>query len=197
MDIDSVPDFLPFINEISHYIDLPILYTTLQEEEVINMKNLSQYFHGYLSKGAEIFDLKHTISTTMTLFYSNRKMKNELSCLQLAERISNFGYWTLNLPEGTVYLSEGTRKICGFSEDRYPLKYLHSFPLPKYRDMLDTSLKDLIQGKLPYDVEFKIKNKITGRIIPIHSVALYDPIGNTITGTLYDISKQKNPRREL
>ncbi|GLI56649.1 hypothetical protein PM10SUCC1_21630 [Propionigenium maris DSM 9537] len=164
---------------------------------MINMKNLSQYFHGYLSKGAEIFDLKHTISTTMTLFYSNRKMKNELSCLQLAERISNFGYWTLNLPEGTVYLSEGTRKICGFSEDRYPLKYLHSFPLPKYRDMLDTSLKDLIQGKLPYDVEFKIKNKITGRIIPIHSVALYDPIGNTITGTLYDISKQKNPRREL
>ena len=180
-----------FFSEISHYADAPILYTTLQDRGVITEEPLSRFCYGYLPKTADLLIINHTVTSAIDLFESNKKVRNTLNCLHLAEEISNFGYWTLDLSRNTISPSEGAKKIYGLSEDVYSTTYVQGFPLMQYRNMLDEALKNLIQKDTPYNVEFEIKNKLTKKIIPIHSVALYDPERNIVTGTLYDISRQK------
>lgn len=192
IDMDSISEPNSFFSEPPHYIDLPVLYTTLKEEVKGSRVDFSQHCCGYLPKNTDNFILEHTITTAITLFESNKKMRNTLNCLHLAEELSNFGYWTLDLSKNTASPSEGAEKIYGLTKDIYPIKYVQSFPLPHYREKLDEALRNLIQDGIPYNMEFKIKNKLTKKIIPIHSVALYDPQRNTVTGTLYDISRQKN-----
>jgi len=191
IDIDSISAPYTFLGEISHHRYLPIIYTTLQREEEIGRDDFSRYCSGYLPKNTDDLILRHTIETVLGFFETNKKVMNVFNSLQRAETISNFGYWTFDLSKKTVSPSEGAKKIYGLSEDISSISYVQGFPLPQYRDMLNEALKNLIEKDTPYNVEFKIKNKLTKKIIPIHSVALYDSERNTVTGTLYDISRQK------
>ena len=191
IDIDSIEDSHLFFKGTPEYFDLPVLYTTVKEQEKTSKESFSKDFYGFLPKVVNNSTLEHIITCATNHFESSKKMMNTINCLHLAEELSNFGYWTLDLSKGTVFPSEGTKRIYGLTGDSYPIKFLQSFPLPQYREKLDKALKNLIQDGIPYNTEFKIQNKTTGKIIPIHSVALYDPVRNTITGTLYDISRQK------
>ncbi|MFO7863479.1 MAG: PAS domain-containing protein, partial [Salinivirgaceae bacterium] len=70
-------------------------------------------------------------------------------------------------------------------------------PLLSYRRKLDQSLKKLIAGEDDYEEEFKIKQKGTGLIRDIYSVAVYDSIDQKVIGTIKDVSGIKQTERQL
>ena len=63
--------------------------------------------------------------------------------------------------------------------------------------MMDKALSDLISRGTHYDVEFKIKRKVDGKIIDLRSVAEIDATKNIVFGTVQDISEQKHLEETL
>jgi PAS domain S-box-containing protein len=111
--------------------------------------------------------------------------------LKRAELASKSGNWELHLDSKIMYSSEGAEKIYGVDKSPIDYKIIRNNPLPEYRSLLDTALKNLIKKNLPYDLEFKIKTTDTGEIKDIHSIAEYDKERRILFGVIQDITSRK------
>ena len=109
--------------------------------------------------------------------------------LKRAEEIGRTGSWVFHLSENLVEASEGARLLYGLGDTRWTIDDAQKIPLPEYRPLLDTALRDLVAGKKPYDVSFKIRRPSDGVVLDIHSVAEYDPRRNTVFGVIKDITE--------
>jgi PAS domain S-box-containing protein len=122
-------------------------------------------------------------------------MESELAShqrlIERAQRIINIGYWIFDLRNKTFFASKETCSIYGLGNGEWNIRETQNIPLPQYREMLDSSLKNLIENREPYDVTFKIKRKNDGAIIDIHSIAEYDVPQNKVFGIIQDITDQK------
>lgn len=119
--------------------------------------------------------------------------------LKKAQQIGNMGSWMFDMSTHKVSASEQSYKIYGYdiNVQKLDLSIIQKAPLPEYREILDKALKNLIEGKAKYDVEFKIRNQITGQILDIHSIAEYDPESNTVSGIIQDVTSQKKAEAKL
>jgi len=63
--------------------------------------------------------------------------------------------------------------------------------------VLDKALSDLVEGNLPYDVQFKITRQNDGNIRVVHSVAEYYAERNVFIGTIQDITERKKSEEAL
>lgn len=117
--------------------------------------------------------------------------------LEKAESIASFGSWELDLKHTTFRGSRGAAAIYGLQHDTWSIQLVQSVPLPEYRSALDRALADLIAGRAPYDIEFKIRRPSDGDIRDIHSVALYDGAARLVTGVIHDITEYNVARRML
>jgi PAS domain S-box-containing protein len=128
-------------------------------------------------------------------------MESELAShqrlIERAQRIVNIGYWIFDLAKKTVFASKESRNIYGLGDNEWNIKETQKIPLSQYREMLDTSLKNLIEKNAPYDVTFKIKRKNDGAIIDIHSIAEYDKSQNKVFGIIQDVTEQKRIEESL
>ena len=111
--------------------------------------------------------------------------------LKRAELASKSGNWELHLDSQIMFSSEGAKKIYGTSKGPLNYKTIKNNPLPQYRPLLDSALKNLIENNQPYDLEFKIKTTGTGEIKDIHSIAEYDKERKIIFGVIQDITSRK------
>jgi PAS domain S-box-containing protein len=114
-----------------------------------------------------------------------------------AEMFAKFGYWTLDISKGEIYASPGARKIYGTSKIYFTLEEIKVFRLEAYHQILDSSLQDLVEKGLPYNLEFEIKKEDTGEIIFVRSSAEFDQKNNIVFGVLVDINDQKKAELEL
>jgi PAS domain S-box-containing protein len=128
--------------------------------------------------------LKEKIDSLKTLRESEERLRR-------AEIASKSGNWELHLDTGIMFGSEGAMKIYGINTEQFKYQLLKEIPLPQYRHLLDTALKDLVERNKPYDVEFKIKTLDTGVIKDIHSVAVYDQEKRILLGVIQDITERK------
>lgn len=118
--------------------------------------------------------------------------------LERGEKIAKTGNWEINLNSFIVFASMGARRIYGFDDSlELSYDYIKSVPLKKYRRRLDEAFKRLVQEDKPYDVEFELQNLQTGKIISVRSIAEYDRLRNIISGTLQDISEEKEIQKKL
>ncbi len=118
-------------------------------------------------------------------------LKSSRQILQRAEIAAGTGSWELHLDTGLMYGSDGARILYGLEGEFIEYEIIKKISLPEYRSMLDQALRDLIYEGKPYDVNFKIKNAATGRIIDIHSICKYDRENRVLFGYLQDISSRK------
>jgi signal transduction histidine kinase len=113
------------------------------------------------------------------------------SRLRRAEIASRIGNWELHLDSGKIFGSEGALVLYGLKNPEIDYETIKSIPLPEYRTVLDSAVKDLISEQKPYNVEFKIKNCETGEILDLHSTAEYNPKTRIVFGIVQDITAQK------
>ncbi len=126
-----------------------------------------------------------------------QKLKESELHLKKAQAVGKTGSWSLVLKNGLFKASEESYKIYGLDPAKdFFIEEIKKKPLPEYRQKLDESLEKLINGDDKYDVEFKIKRP-DGTIRDIHSIAEYDPIDNTVTGFIQDITARKDAERSL
>lgn len=149
----------------------------------------------------ELTELRKRIAELEKSEMERRQAEKDLDItsdrLSRAELISRSGNWEFDLLSRRVYASEGARKIYGLSDRIWTIAEVQQIPLPEYRNMLDTALRDLIEEDRPYDVEFKIRRFDTGEIIDIHSAAEYDRGRNVVFGIIQDITERKQTEEAL
>ncbi len=129
-------------------------------------------------------------------YLTEKMMRESKARLNRAELVSKSGNWELHLETGTMFVSEGAEKIYGVNGKKFDLNALKNFPLRNYRNHLDDTLKKLVENGEPYDTEFKIKTRDTGKIIDIHSVAEYDKENKILFGIIQDVTQQKKIEAE-
>jgi|GEM_PF-179704 len=117
--------------------------------------------------------------------------------LRRAEFVAKIGNWEFDFNTRAVFASEGARVIYGLGARPWTIEEIQKIPLPEYRSKLDAALKNLIENREPYDVEFKIKRSDTGEIVDIHSVAEYDPARNIVFGIIQDITERKRAEEAI
>ena len=114
------------------------------------------------------------------------------------QRISHVGGWAFNLQTGEAWVSPEALRIYGASAGKpITVSYFQSFPLPQFRPLLDTALRELVAGRRAYDVEFQIRRGTNGAIADIHSVAEYHASENTVLGVLEEITERRRAEAAL
>ncbi|MEI7434641.1 MAG: PAS domain S-box protein [Methanomicrobiales archaeon] len=117
--------------------------------------------------------------------------------LKRAEEIGRSGSWEIRLNDHSVTASEGAKILYGLEGAQFTLEAIQKIPIAGYRPLLNTALKDLIAGKSPYNVEFKIQRQSDGAVLDIHSVAEYNPQENAVIGVIHDITERKKVAEAL
>ncbi len=199
MDIDLGKgiDGVDAAQEILKLRELPIVFLTshTEPEYVERVRAVSRY--GYVTKSAHKIVLFAALDTAFDLFTAHRELREKQEIfsrsearLRRAQRIAHMGSWEFDMTNGTVHASEEAARIYGFSGES-TIPEIQKVPLPEYRRVLDAALDDLIHRNAPYNVKFRIRRLDDGRIIPVHSVADYDPRTNTVTGTIQEIPEDR------
>ena len=116
--------------------------------------------------------------------------------LNRAEIASKSGNWELHLDSRTIIGSDGALIIYGVPNNVLEYSVIKNIPLPEYRPLLDTTLKNLIEKNIPYDIEFKIQTVDTKQIKDIHSIAFMNREKRTVFGIIQDITERKKAEDE-
>jgi signal transduction histidine kinase/CheY-like chemotaxis protein len=149
---------------------------------------------------------KEIINRTEQLEAKIRQLEEELLLyknsgneyrLRRAEIASRSGNWELHLDSGKIFGSDGALMLYGMKNHEMDYEIIKTVPLPEYRSILDSSLKELITENKPYNVEFKIRNFETCEILDIHSTAEYDPGTRKVFGVIRDITAQKATEEQI
>ena len=121
---------------------------------------------------------------------NNRRMER-------AEKLASFGSWEIDLQTGMIYGTRGAAEIYGLETNAMTLDTLKKIALPEYRQYLDKEVEDLIAGKKPYNIRYKIKRPDNGQIRHIHAIAEYREDKKRIFGVAHDITDVVNSQGAL
>ncbi|MHB8931404.1 MAG: PAS domain S-box protein [Melioribacteraceae bacterium] len=154
--------------------------------------------------GAPIRDEKGEIEGVVLVFRdkteehtAEKLIRQSKARLNRAELASKAGNWELNLSTQTIVASEGAAKIFGVDWKEMNYEVVKKVPLPEYRSLMDTAIKNLIEKNEAYDIEYKIRTVDTGEIKDIHSVAHYDKENKILFGVIQDITERKKAETAL
>ena len=128
------------------------------------------------------------------LLYKNSGNESRLRRAEIASRSGN---WELYLDSRKIFGSNGAMMLYGMKNPEMDYEIIKTIPLPEYRSILDSSLKELITENKPYNVDFKIRNHETGEILDIQSTAEYDPETRKVFGIIRDITAQKATEEQI
>ena len=185
--------FLAALKEKGSVEDYPI---------VLKAKNGTSRFvtassHFYYDEQGNVLGVEGILHDITDLSKKEQELRASEAQLKRAEEVGRSGSWEFRLSENVVSVSDGARVLYGLGETEWTIDEIQEIPLPEYRPLLDTAMRELISGKSPYNVEFKIQRRSDGAVLDIHSVAEYDPGRNVVFGVIHDITRQKQAEKEL
>lgn len=117
--------------------------------------------------------------------------------LERAENISKTGNWEYSVRDGIIRLSEGVKNIYGLTATDVPLETIQGFTLPEFLPMLERSAKELLEKKIPQNVEFKIRRASDNAVIDIYARSEYHPGLQTVFGVIQDITERKKAQEQI
>ncbi len=128
--------------------------------------------------------------------FETELIENEANLMR-GELVAKFGNWKLDIEKKLVYASAGAQKIYGISKSEITTDELKAFRLPGYDQLMDETLKNLIEKNIPYDIEYKIRKLNDGSIIDVHTKSEYDKENKIIFGVIQDITQRKKIKEAL
>jgi PAS domain S-box-containing protein len=130
----------------------------------------------------------------------SEQVKTSEDRLKRAQAIAHVGNWEVDLHKNIMWASEEAFKLYGipYESSIIPLKFAQSIVHTNDRAFMDLNLKNLLEKKEPYNVEFRIIRHIDQALRVIHSVAELecDNEGkpHKILGVIEDITEDKKTR---
>lgn len=144
---------------------------------------------------------------TIIDFTERKKTEQEIiktkQRLQKAQKMAQVGNWEVDLKTGILTASEEALRIYGISNNNNNLTYteVEKFVLPEYETIRNEALKNLLEKNIPFDIEYQIKNPLTGELCSIHSIAEleFNSMGKPtqIIGVIQDITTRKHLENKL
>jgi len=116
------------------------------------------------------------------------------SSLKEAQRITHYGSWEYNVITGDLYWSDEVFRILGLDPENTTPSYelFMSSTHPDDRERVNTTYKNSVVNRKPYDIEHRIKLP-DGEIKRVreHIEMVYDDKGKTIrsNGTIHDVTE--------
>lgn len=117
--------------------------------------------------------------------------------LRRAELASKTGNWEIHIPSERLTVSDGAAKVYGLDKNIITWQAVKNVRMPEYSAVIDLAINRLVEYGTSFNLEYKIKNSETGKIVDIHSIAEYDETNRTIFGILQDITERKYRESEL
>ncbi|ALO15193.1 Sensory/regulatory protein RpfC [Salinivirga cyanobacteriivorans] len=129
---------------------------------------------------------------------AEQKLKENTQKLKTAQKIGRIGSWQFDLVSNKVEASKQAYEIYGLKPgQKLTIERTQEIPLPQYRTKLNKALEELLAGKSNYELEFKIKRPIDGKIAHIYSIAEFNKEKNLVIGTIQDITELKKTQETL
>ncbi|WP_319507754.1 PAS domain S-box protein [uncultured Methanolobus sp.] len=117
--------------------------------------------------------------------------------LRTAQSVGNIGSWEMDFTSRMVDASDEAKRIYGVEGESHTIDEIHSIVLPEYRQMVFDAMRALMTKNIRYDVEYKIKRPIDGKIRDIHYAAEYSADRNVAIGMIQDITERKKVEQAL
>jgi two-component system, cell cycle sensor histidine kinase and response regulator CckA len=120
-----------------------------------------------------------------------------------AQAVAHVGNWEMELPSKEMWASAEAKRIYGLPSDspHFSHEIARSVPLEEEHPRLDAALDDLVTGRGPYDLEFRIRRAEDGAIRLIHSTAdlAADESGvpTRVVGVIEDITERRRAEAAL
>jgi PAS domain S-box-containing protein len=186
-DWESV--FLLYNDVINQHTEMDI------EHRILLPDNTERWIHTraypVLNKIGELIRIAGISEDISERVESVRLLLHSRDRLRRAEQVSQSGNWEFDLKTNLVHASRGARQIYGMENRIWTIEQIQKIPLPEQRPALDKAMQDLIERKIPYDIEFWVKRPNDGKIVAIHSVAEYDASREVVFGIIQDITGRK------
>ncbi len=171
----------------------------MREGELVAIMGVGNKHEDYTRKDVEtaayladvVWEIVERKRAEDSLKRTAEELRLKESRLRRAEVAARFGNWEFIPGTDEVHASEGARILYGLENREYSMREVQKIPLPEYRSMLDTALRELIENGKPYNVELKIRRPTDGKIIDIHAVAEYFPESGAVLGVIQDITGRK------
>jgi PAS domain S-box-containing protein len=128
---------------------------------------------------------------------SAKEMKINTRRMERAEKLASFGSWEIDLQTNMINGTNGSAEIYGLEKRSMPLEELRKISLPEFRETLNKALENLIAGKEPYNVHYKIKRPKDGQVRHIHGIAEYRADKKMIFGVANDVTEIVNSQSAL
>ncbi len=156
----------------------------------------------------ELAELRQRIAELKTSESEHKRAEEELRRSEEKYRslVSNIPdvVWTSDEDYGIVYVGPNVERLTGYTqEEEYRLgdwmKWFDSRLHPDDVDNAETAFQEFIEGKKPYDIEYRLKRK-DGRWVWINerSVGTYEKDGRLYAdGLITDITERKQAEEEL
>ncbi len=126
------------------------------------------------------------------------RVEQTLNELRQAQKLGRIGSYTIELQTGRVHGSEQTRIIYGIDTGTVMTSAdIQEFHLPEYRGQLEMAMQNLIQQHAPYEQEFQLKNRKSGKILDVRSIAVFDKEHSIVRGVIQDVTEQKQSEQEI
>lgn len=141
-----------------------------------------------------------TSSTSIDISERKRlelSLKNSDQKLKQAELIGKFGYFEFDLTNQIFHFSEGARKIYGLNSSEVPAAVIQGMRLPEYKNVMNETIKNLIENDHVLDIEYKVKKQVNNEIVGIHEVSRYDDKKHIIFGSIQNITDRMNVAEAL
>lgn len=148
---------------------------------------------------AEIHDADYTASLKNRISDLEQKTYELEQTAEKHRRVefaTGTGSFELDCESQNVVLSGGAESLLGFENTEISLDTLKSIVLPEYREIINKSVNKIIKNGKACKLNFRIKNRLTGKILEIETSFEIDTRREIIFATLRDITENSLVRRD-
>jgi PAS domain S-box-containing protein len=181
---------------INHNIEQQIYHKNGEKKDILINR---QPFYNQKKEVIGIVSLMLDITILKEKEHELQKTQQQLL---LSQKIAGIGLMSYNLKSGNVNLSEVSKNIYGIDNklNTINLDLLRSFRHPDDVEIIEDALKQAIQSKKQFNIEYRIINQKSKEIVWIKAQAelYYDEkeVPTELVGTIMDITKSKNYERD-
>ena len=151
-------DGIEAAQQIRTQSDIPIVYLTAYAETDVFERAKHTEPYGYVSKPVRFLELTNTIRTALYKHEADRKVKESEALRAKAEELAGLHSWEWNIRTGCLVWSAEAYRTFGFRPGETELIFdtFISSVHADDRDAVRSAVQDAVDGKRPYDFEFRI-----------------------------------------
>jgi diguanylate cyclase (GGDEF)-like protein/PAS domain S-box-containing protein len=198
-------DGIQAANQIRGQLDIPVIFTTSQDDdETLQRAKVTDAF-GYLIKPYELHDLRTSIEMAFYKHATDRKLRESEERYRLiSELMSDFAYSQRINPDGTVtpeWTTDAFNKIVGYTiQDVLAFGSFDPIVHPDDVNLFHERMRDLMAGKTRVD-EYRIVDKQGGvKWLRDYARPVWDATQQhvvRVVGAAQDITERKRAEQAL